>query len=191
MAREAWEEIRSGNIPAPVELTRAAAGSTVLESRVEGDALPRFTIDADGRLEWGTGAAAPDTAFGRFGVSELGALSGQLVSLANVVARRTGAARTDIGDIGPSAQSGIQFSGGEKIYRAAAGVLKHDVDLQSRTELIEGTAGAGFLSLLEQSADPGAPNNARARLFARDVAGKTQVCARFATGAVQVIAAEP
>lgn len=41
-------------------------------------------------------------------------------------------------------------------------------------------------------ADPAAPAANRARLFARDNgAGKTQLCVRFPTGAVQVLATEP
>lgn len=45
---------------------------------------------------------------------------------------------------------------------------------------------------LEESADPAAPAANGVRLYARDNgAGKTQLCARFATGAVQIIATEP
>ena len=51
--------------------------------------------------------------------------------------------------------------------------------------------GARHLELIEV-ADPTAPATNKARIFLRDDgAGKTQVCVRFATGAVQVIATEP
>lgn len=49
----------------------------------------------------------------------------------------------------------------------------------------------GFISLQER-ADPGAAGANQAWLFARDNgAGKTQVCVRFPSGAVQVLATEP
>jgi hypothetical protein len=44
---------------------------------------------------------------------------------------------------------------------------------------------------LQESPDLGAPDANQARLFARDSGGKTQLCVRFPTGAVQVIATEP
>lgn len=57
---------------------------------------------------------------------------------------------------------------------------------------LAGTAGAGYLDITEQSADPAAPAANGARLFCKDNgAGKTQLCVRFNTGAVQVIATQP
>lgn len=51
---------------------------------------------------------------------------------------------------------------------------------------------SSFLQMQELDTDPPAPTANRVRLYARDNgAGKTQLCARFATGAVQVIATEP
>jgi hypothetical protein len=45
---------------------------------------------------------------------------------------------------------------------------------------------------VEMNPEPGAPDANAARVFARDNGlGKTQLCVRFATGAVQVIATEP
>jgi hypothetical protein len=44
---------------------------------------------------------------------------------------------------------------------------------------------------LQEIADPAAPGANQARLFVRDSGGKTQLCVRFPTGAVQVIATEP
>lgn len=50
----------------------------------------------------------------------------------------------------------------------------------------------GSLSLLELAADPAAPASNDSRLYTRDNgSGKTQLCVRFASGAVQVIATEP
>ena len=48
------------------------------------------------------------------------------------------------------------------------------------------------LEFRETVGDPSNPPPNEARLFARDNgAGKTQLCVRFPTGAVQVIATEP
>jgi len=45
---------------------------------------------------------------------------------------------------------------------------------------------------LQETSDPAAPGSNEVRLYAKDNgAGKTQLVARFATGAVQTIATEP
>jgi len=43
---------------------------------------------------------------------------------------------------------------------------------------------------LQEMVTPSAPGANRARLFVRDVGGKTQLCVRFATGSVKLIAQE-
>jgi hypothetical protein len=53
-------------------------------------------------------------------------------------------------------------------------------------------AGGGFFEMWEQSVDPAAGSANTGRLFLKDNgAGKTQLCVRFNTGAVQVIATQP
>ena len=53
-------------------------------------------------------------------------------------------------------------------------------------------AGASVDGRLELAADPPAPGVDGARLFLRDNgSGKTQLCVRFNTGAVQVLATQP
>lgn len=50
----------------------------------------------------------------------------------------------------------------------------------------------GVIEMAEQAADPAAPATGTARLFCRDNgSGKTQVCVRFPTGAIQVLSTEP
>jgi hypothetical protein len=49
----------------------------------------------------------------------------------------------------------------------------------------------GPLDLVEQFTEPTAPPASMARLFAREVGGKTELCVKFAAGAVQVLATEP
>ena len=52
--------------------------------------------------------------------------------------------------------------------------------------------GGRHIEAVELAADPAAPAANGARLYLKDNgAGKTQLCVRFATGAVQVIATEP
>lgn len=69
------------------------------------------------------------------------------------------------------------------LSRAAAAV----VDVNNGSE-----GGAGALRLNEAGADFAAPAANKVVVYSRDNgAGKTQLVARFATGAVQVLAAEP
>lgn len=56
----------------------------------------------------------------------------------------------------------------------------------------EGSVRVQWYQDFSEHADPGAPGANNARVFARDNgSGKTQLCVRFPTGAVQVIATEP
>lgn len=58
--------------------------------------------------------------------------------------------------------------------------------------LATGTDAATYVDVPEQSTTPGAPSTNTARLFVRDSgAGKTELRARFNTGATQLIAVEP
>ena len=47
------------------------------------------------------------------------------------------------------------------------------------------------IRFLEEITDPAAPSADQAKMYIRDSGGKTQLCVRFATGAVQPIATEP
>lgn len=67
------------------------------------------------------------------------------------------------------------------IARSSAGIMK----------ITDGATGAGALHLQEQTA-PSAPSANNVYLYAQDNgAGKTQLMARFATGAAQQVAIEP
>lgn len=58
--------------------------------------------------------------------------------------------------------------------------------------LSKGGTGVSYLQMNESSSDPTAPSINNVKVFTRDNgAGKTQLCARFNTGAVQVIATQP
>lgn len=55
----------------PIDGTYAAPATDVLKARVTGNAQPQFTVNADGRLEWGDGTAAADTLLYRSAVDTL------------------------------------------------------------------------------------------------------------------------
>lgn len=61
-------------------MTKAAAGDNVLDSKVSGDAQPRFILDADGGLGWSPGTTAADVALFRSGVGILSLLGKFAVS---------------------------------------------------------------------------------------------------------------
>lgn len=74
--------------------------------------------------------------------------------------------------------SGVTTTGDLLNFRQN-GTEVFNVDASGRVKLLEG-------------ADPSAPSTNEAILYARDSGGgKTQLCVRFATGAVQVLATEP
>jgi hypothetical protein len=85
-------------------------------------------------------------------------------------------------------------------YNGAAqgGVASVSVTLDTETGDIQVgganrmTMGTCYFELTEQAADPAAPGVNRGKLYVKDNgSGKTQLCIRFNTGAVQVIATEP
>jgi hypothetical protein len=96
--------------------------------------------------------------------------------------------------VGQFATGNIIRMANTRVYDRSAQVLElPNTDVSLRRGILSGTAGAGYLEFLaEQSVDPTAPAANGARMFTKDNgAGKTQLCVRFASGAVQVIATEP
>ncbi len=87
------------------------------------------------------------------------------------------------------------LSGGGAAAVGAAGVDELGDAVDALTEAVDAltAAVAAFsdgLVLAERSA-PAAPAAGEAILYARDGGGKTELCVRFHTGAVQVVATEP
>lgn len=74
-------------------------------------------------------------------------------------------------------------------------VIGHDLDVDSATGSSQINIGGVYFHnrfLYTETTDPAAPAANQAVVFARDNgAGKTQLCVRFNTGAVQVLATEP
>jgi hypothetical protein len=77
-------------------------------------------------------------------------------------------------------------------WKQASGQTANVLEVRNTSDVIEfRIAPKGFLEFLEQT-DPTAPASNRAILYSRDNgSGKTQLCVRFPTGAVQVLATEP
>lgn len=98
--------------------------------------------------------------------------------------------RLDFSDDGMS-DSSITRVGTDPTLQISGDVQIGNTLLTPRVSMLA-TDGTGVLRFAEQTVDPAAPSANQARLFARDNgSGKTQLCIRFATGAVQVIATEP
>ena len=84
------------------------------------------------------------------------------------------------------------------VYAVAVGRNSKALEAHGPT-LLDGTLGVGGpisagsgVTLPEMNPNPAAPSSNQVRLFARDNgSGKTQICAKFATGDVQVLATEP
>ena len=63
---------------------------------------------------------------------------------------------------------------------------------KDRSPAQPGQIGAAPIEMNELATDPAAPGSDGARLYTRDNgAGKTQLCVRFASGAVQVLSTQP
>lgn len=86
-----------------------------------------------------------------------------------------------------------------RLYRSAIDTLRTNDSLTvdqiltvAKTIINTAADGTGYIEMREQSSDPAAPVANQARIFFKDNgSSKTQLCVRFATGAVQVLATEP
>jgi hypothetical protein len=105
------------------------------------------------------------------------------------------------GDATPANNTGtnniaIGFQAGDAITTGSTNiVIGHDIDVDSPTANNQINVGGVYFHdrlLYTERADPAAPAANQAVVYARDNgSGKTQLCVRFNTGAVQVLATEP
>lgn len=178
------------------------ATDIVSYSKVTGDTQNRWQRDAAGKHSWGSGALAVDTNLYRSTANILKTDS-NFYSISEIRASEGTSARTRIGNVGPSNESGILFgsAGDTNLYRSAADTLRtpDTFSINGNTQITPGGVvdllradGGSYIQGLEQSADPAAPAANGWRLFGKDNgSGKTLLCVRFASGAVQTIATEP
>lgn len=100
---------------------KAAATTNVRSSKVTGDSVNRFQIDAAGKMEWSSGGAAIDINLYKGG-------SGELKTDGSLIASASGAG-AKIGATGPSSKAGILFAlGGDTgMYRDANGTMRFGI----------------------------------------------------------------
>jgi hypothetical protein len=146
---------------------------------VEGEANPRLAISKSGALHWGDGATATDVSLWR-GLADTTPF--QALNSALYVTPSAAAGAADPTLAGPYVaifSDGSLFSEDDSTGEYAGLTPDGQVQLTH------------FINLQQKIADPTAQAGA-ALVYLRDNgAGKGQVCARFPTGAVQVLAMEP
>lgn len=73
------------------------------------------------------------------------------------------------------AADGILFGNDTNLYRSSASVLKSDDQIFAKSFALWGTAGAGFINLVEQSSPPGTPGAAGTAHLYLEASGATSV----------------
>lgn len=103
----------------------ASASTDIILSRVLGDTVDRFELEANGTTRYGPGNAAVDTSLSR---SDVGTLrtGGKHEATGNVVSRVTATAQASIGNLGPAAEAALALglTSDVVIYRSAADVAR-------------------------------------------------------------------
>lgn len=202
-----------------IDIIRSAAALITFSSAVTGDSDFRFRLNADGKIQWGAGAAAPDSALERYGVGQL-----KITNILQVVQRigvgrnpshqldvegtnpafrllNTGSCvgwfqsttRLEINTIGAfDIQFGPNNTEALRIKVDGKCGLK-ETSPASALDIDDDAGGTdmGYMTLQEISGDAAAPAANHCALYCKDVGGKTALFARFNTGAVQQIAIEP
>lgn len=195
----------SGNTGVAVGLNAAAA--------VNGTALGGSTTAASGAVALGSAANATTSAV-CIGISSAAA-GASAVSIgasasapnANAVvigpsASSSGPRAVAIGNGAAAAGDTVAIGDGAASSGARSTALGDAATASNADSVALGQASAtttGFqvaigprhIELLNVASDPTAPANNAARLFLRETGGKEELCVRFATGAIQVIATEP
>jgi hypothetical protein len=89
-------------------------------------------------------------------------------------------------------ETGLNISGDSYMLRTAAATFGFGSGLSLLFGTPDGTLRASALQGTEKASDPAAPAANTGILYFRDNgSGKTQLCVRFATGAIQVVATQP
>ena len=179
-----WLPYMNGGLTQPeLDTSRATArtaGVPLIDASVVADQIP--TID-------GTHPALQGRVVMASHVSAVlsGDPIGAAVRLAGAMAAGRGAISTQV------QESGLMMGGGDTyMLRTAAARVGFGTGLGLLLGSPDAQIDARYVGLNEASADPSAPAANGAVLYTKDNgAGKTQLCVRFATGAVQVIATQP
>jgi hypothetical protein len=145
----------------------AAAGTDVISTRVTGDTQNRLTVNADGKLEWGPGDGVADTTLWRAAAATL---------MTNAEFNWGGSSGRRL-----VANGNIITDGTVNAYGFIGRFLNLDQDATNNNTL----------KLAERTSDPAAPAVDECLLYLKDNAGKSTLYARFNTGAIQTVAAQP
>lgn len=205
-----------------IDIIRASAGLITFSSAVTADSDFRFRLNADGKIQWGSGAAAPDISLERSAANTL-KYSGNTFhiqkgssgasSAGTFIIEAAGAATMSVlsgsgsvgaiyfGDSGDNDIAQIEYSHATNVMRIRSNgtyiLTMSNVGLGINVAVpvsaidIAASAGKGYITMEELSADGAVPAANHGILYLKDVGGKTALFARFNTGAVQQIAIEP
>lgn len=131
-----------------LKVTESGGGISALEINASGDTNPRFQVTSDGIVRWGPGNTATDFSAFRNAPGEL-ALTGGILVTRNTGLTGWRIART--GDttsrVSATSDGVLQFGSGSaasdtNLYRAGAGVLKTDGDIQVVGKIVADVSGA-------------------------------------------------
>lgn len=150
----------------PLALNGAGGFATVYQCRFEGDDFPRFVLVSDGSYYIGDGTENPVDGGSAVRFGMVPSLGGDPDDVAQFIVGINKAIQF-ASDGKPSFPSGVNVGNGSFV------------------------ALTGLVVDYGEISDPPAPDANTARVYARDSGGKTQLCVRFPTGAVQVLATEP
>jgi hypothetical protein len=149
-------------------LVRQASGATAIRGETTSGRAVVGYASSDGTGVWGDSR------------DHLGVKATSITGNAIEATSRTGWGALIESEFG----TGLEVSGGNMGIRVSTGT--------GYAGLFSGPIFADYQDLSQLSNDPPAPGPTNARVFARNNgAGKMQLCVRFPTGAVQVIATEP
>jgi hypothetical protein len=132
-------------------MVRGSAGTTMLGAGVNGDTMRRFTIDVDGGMSWGSGAATRDVILLRSAANELRLYDSIQIDLDLRVGNTTQSGKVTV------LQTGTADTSGVTLYAPAkARSSRWYIDASSQTHLIAGggsgdivfnAAGAGKIGI--------------------------------------------
>lgn len=132
--------------------TYATAGTDVLKTRVSGDTNPRFTLNADGSLEWGPGNAVTDLSLARTDVGlaqlvgslEIPVATGRAISTSATLFTKLAAGTHNPGVDGEVTGIGFHDVDGTHIesFDSGSGVYKFINSFSSSLRVGTATAGA-------------------------------------------------
>lgn len=166
-----------------VQARNAGAAGTGAAVRAFGGNNDGVYATTDNAFRYGVRGIAPQT--GVFG--EASSETFESVGVYGLTTNGTGVYGDTVNGVGVLGTSPTTAVKGD----SAAGKAVYGVSTTGYAGYFQGRLFTTEFVELQEIADPAAPASNQARLFVRDTASKSELCVRFASGAVQVIATEP